>query len=413
MSQSFKVLFFLKQGIRTKENALPIYIRVTTNGVRTEWSIQRTCDPSKWIQKAGRANGTKEEIKSLNAYLDAVHGQVQEIQKEATLRNEIITSQEVRSKILHKDGSVKQQSLLGVFDYHNKQFEKLVGLEFSNGTYKKFKVAYNSIQSFIAWKYKKKDISMLEVNHEFITSFEFYLKTEKKQQHNTAMSNIKKLKKIVRLSIANDWLSKDPFKSYKITMKETQRNFLLQEDLDTLMNKNIAVIRLDQVRDIFVFSCYTGLSYADVMLLTPHDISIGIDGGQWIFTTRLKTGTDSRIPLLPIAKSVLDKYANHPKLKANNMLLPKLSNQKLNSYLKEIGDICGFHKDLTFHCARHTFATTVTLTNGVPIETVGKMLGHKSLRTTQIYAKILDTKVSEDMQALRNRLNPKVKVIAV
>jgi len=218
------------------------------------------------------------------------------------------------------------------------------------------------------------------------------------------MVNIKKLKKIVRLCVANDWLEKDPFRSYKITTKETHRNFLLKEELETVLNKPLSVQRLDQVRDIFLFSCYTGLSYTDVMELTRNDISIGIDGEEWIFTKRTKTNTASRIPLLPIPKSILEKYVNHPQVLNAGSLLPKLTNQRLNSYLKEITDLCGFTKQLTFHCARHTFATTVTLTNGVPIETVSKMLGHKSLRTTQIYAKILDIKVSDDMKLLKNKL---------
>lgn len=245
---------------------------------------------------------------------------------------------------------------------------------------------------------------LTEVTHKFITDYEFYLKTIQGLQHNSAMVNIKKLKKIIRQCVANDWLNKDPFKSYKITTKETNRNFLLKDEVETLRHKNFAARRLEQVRDIFLFSCYTGLSYTDVMTLTQKDISIGIDGEQWIFTTRIKTDTASRIPLLPVAKDILNKYAHEPEIIHSGRLLPKLTNQRLNSYLKEISDLCGFNKELTFHCARHTFATTVTLTNGVPIETVSKMLGHKSLRTTQIYAKILDNKVSDDMKALRHKL---------
>jgi len=319
------------------------------------------------------------------------------------LRNEPVTATQVRAKILHTSQE-KKHSLIEVYQYHNDQFEKLVGSEFSYGTYKKFKSALKSLKAFLEWKFKKNDVYITEVNHKFITDYEFYLKSVHKLQHNSAMVNVKKLKKILRQCVANDWLDKDPFKSYKITTKETHRNFLLKDELETLLNKNISVKRLDQVRDIFLFSCYTGLSYTDVMLLTRKDISIGIDGEQWIFTTRIKTDTASRIPLLPIAKSILEKYSKDPDIINSGRLLPKLTNQRLNSYLKEIGDICEFRKVLTFHCARHTFATTVTLTNGVPIETVSKMLGHKSLRTTQIYAKILDSKVSSDMQVLKQKL---------
>jgi site-specific recombinase XerD len=402
MSQNFKVLFFLKKGRNTKVNSLPVYVRVTVEGKRVEWSVQRKCEPGfKWNQALGRATATREEAKNLNAYLDVIQGNIFMIQKEYLLRNEPVTAEQVRSKMLHKVEE-KQHSLIEVFKYHNEQFQKLVGLEFSHGTYKKYKSVLKSLENFIEWKFNKKDILLSAANHQFITEYEFYLKSVQKIQHNSAMGNIKKLKKIIRQCVANDWLLKDPFRSYKITTKETHRNYLLTDELDILRTKFITIQRLDQVRDIFIFSCYTGLSYTDVMMLKHNNIAIGIDGDQWIFTKRNKTDTLSKIPLLPIAKEIIEKYQSQNLIA--NTIFPKLSNQRLNSYLKEIGDICKFNKELTFHCARHTFATTVTLTNGVPIETVGKMLGHKNLRTTQIYAKILDNKVSNDMQQLKNKL---------
>lgn len=219
------------------------------------------------------------------------------------------------------------------------------------------------------------------------------------------MGYIKKLKKIVRLCVANDWLAKDPFMSYKIKIRDTHRTYLLEEEIKTIIEKNLAIERLRVVRDIFIFSCYTGLAYSDVAKLTSSDISTGIDGEKWIFTTRTKTDTATRVPLLPPALAIIQKYANTPESLNNGKLLPVLSNQRMNSYLKELADICGINKELTFHCARHTFATTVTLTNGVPIETVSNMLGHRSLRTTQHYAKILDKKVSDDMQILREKFS--------
>ena len=403
MTQNFKILFFLKNGKRSNQKSLPIYVRVTINGERVEWTCQRNCDPAKWNQQTGRATGNKDETKCLNQYLDVIQANIFQIQKEYALRNEPVTVSQVRAKILHKNEE-KKYSLIEVYQYHNDQFEKLVGSEFSHGTYKKFKSALKSLKTFLEWKFKKPDVCLTEVNHKFITDYEFYLKAIQNLQHNSAMVNVKKLKKIIRQCVANDWLDKDPFKSYKITTKETHRNFLMKDELEILLNKNISVQRLDQVRDIFLFSCYTGLSYTDVMMLTRKDISIGIDGEQWIFTTRIKTDSASRIPLLPVARDILEKYSDQPDIVNSGRLLPKLTNQRLNSYLKEISDICDFKKVLTFHCARHTFATTVTLTNGVPIETVSKMLGHKSLRTTQIYAKILDNKVSNDMQVLKQKL---------
>ena len=403
MSQNFKILFYLKKGRNHDPKSLPIYVRVTINGERVEWTCQRNWDSTKWNQQTGRAIGNKDEVKCLNQYLDVIQANIFEVQKEYALRNEPVTAAQVRAKALYQTEE-KKHTLIEVYQYHNDQFEQLVGSEFSYGTYKKFKSALTSLKAFLQWKFKKDDVYLAEVNHKVITDYEFYLKTIQKLQHNSAMGNIKKLKKIIRQCVANDWLDKNPFRSYRITTKETHRNYLLKDELELLRSKAITFHRLDQVRDIFLFSCYTGLSYTDVMGLSKKDISVGIDGEQWIFTSRTKTDTDSRIPLLPIAKEILEKYSKQPEIINSDTLLPKLSNQRLNSYLKEISDICGFNKVLTFHCARHTFATTVTLTNGVPIETVGKMLGHKSLRTTQIYAKILDNKVSCDMQQLKERL---------
>jgi site-specific recombinase XerD len=195
--------------------------------------------------------------------------------------------------------------------------------------------------------------------------------------------------------IAKKWIERSPFIGFKMSVNETE--------LLLIAEKQIAIKRLEQVRDIFLFSCYTGLAYCDVAKLTKANVVIGVDGDRWIFTNRAKINTASKIPLLPISNSIVNKYADHPVTSRSGKLLPVMSNQRMNSYLKELADLCSITKELTFHCARHTFATTVTLTNGVPIETVSKMLGHKSLKTTQHYAKIVDKKVSEDMRALKER----------
>ena len=200
-------------------------------------------------------------------------------------------------------------------------------------------------------------------------------------------------------------LDKNPFVNYKAKVKEVERAYLVQEEIQAIVDKEFATERLNQVKDIFLYSCFTGLAYIDVKQLTRSNIGLGIDGGKWIFTNRQKTDTRSNISLLPIAEEILDKYKQHPQCLNEGKLLPVLSNQKMNSYLKEIADLCEINKELTFHIARHTFATTVTLTNGVPIESVSKMLGHKNLRTTQHYAKILDRKVSDDMKMLRSKLS--------
>jgi len=201
--------------------------------------------------------------------------------------------------------------------------------------------------------------------------------------------------------MANGWLNKDPFSNYKAKVKDVERVYLTEEEIQAIINKDFKIERVAMVRDIFVFSCFTGLAYIDVKQLTKNNISLGIDGDKWIFKNRQKTDTTSKIPLLPMAQEIINKYENHPVCINEDRLLPILSNQKMNAYLKEIADMCEINKDLTFHIARHTFATTITLSNGVPLETVSKMLGYTSLKTTQHYAKIFDNKISEDMMILK------------
>ncbi|MBX2900307.1 MAG: site-specific integrase [Cyclobacteriaceae bacterium] len=399
MNKTFNVLFHLKKPKNYTKGLIPIYMRLTVDGQRFEMHINRECNPENWNSASGRMAGNREEAKALNIFLDLMKSKVFEAQRELMSAGYEVTALALKNKLAGKEE--RQKTLLEVYQYHNQQFEELVGKEFSEGTLKKFKTCFTSLETFIKWKTGQTDLPLKSLTHQFIVDYEFYLKTVQSIQHNTAMGYIKKLKKIVRQCVANDWLSKDPFMSYKIKIRDTHRNFLLEDELKRLEEKKILIERLSVVRDIFLFSCYTGLAYSDVEKLTANDISIGIDGEKWIFTNRTKTETSTRVPLLPPALSILEKYANSPVTINSGKLLPMLSNQRMNSYLKELADICDIKKELTFHCARHTFATTVTLTNGVPIETVSKMLGHRSLRTTQQYAKIIDLKVSQDMSVLK------------
>jgi integrase len=233
--------------------------------------------------------------------------------------------------------------------------------------------------------------------------FEFFLRSERKCANNSAVKYIRNFGKIIRICIANRWLTYDPFLNYKNKIKTVDRFFLTNRELQEISDRNLATDRLTQVRDIFLFCCFTGLAYADVKNLRKWDIVTGIDGEKWITIKRQKTDTSSRIPLLPAATTLIQRYAEHPQCESSGRVLPVLSNQKMNAYLKEIADICAINKPITFHIARHTFATTVTLLNGVPIESVSKMLGHTNIQTTQHYAKILDIKVGADMAILKKR----------
>lgn len=219
------------------------------------------------------------------------------------------------------------------------------------------------------------------------------------------MKYLTNFKKIVMICVKNGWLARDPFSNFQMSRKAVNRVALTEAELNRIAEKDFGNDRLNQVRDVFLFCCFTGLAYIDVYKLNRKDIIDGIDNEKWLVIERQKTESQSRIPLLPVALEILDRYADHPHCEAKGKLLPVSSNQKTNAYLKEIADLCRIEKYLTFHLARHTFATTVTLTNGVPIESVSKMLGHSSIKTTQIYAKIVDRKISDDMKVLKAKLS--------
>jgi site-specific recombinase XerD len=209
---------------------------------------------------------------------------------------------------------------------------------------------------------------------------------------------------MVNMAVIMDWLAKDPFAKYRQHFDKVERFYLTKEELSAIENKKFSIERLQTVKDLFLFSCYTGLAYIDTMNLTAGNIIKGIDGNDWLITSRQKTDTDVRVPLLPQAEELIKKYKDHPKAANHGTLFPVISNQKTNAYLKEIADLCNINKAITFHIARHTFATTITLSNGVPIESVSKMLGHTTIRSTQVYAKVVEQKLSEDMQNLKKRM---------
>jgi integrase len=405
MLTSFQVLFYLKKPKFYLSGPMPIYLRISVNGKRSEISIRRNCLPSHWNSHSGRSKGNKEDVRLLNAYLDSLHTKLNIAHQVLVESGKEVTIEFLRSAISGKKEKFKM--LLEIFEEHNRKVEALLGNGFEPNTLKGYKTTVKHLSSFIKLNFKNDDLPINELNHEFIVGFEFYLRSSRKISLVSAAKYIKNLKKIVNSCIAHDWIPKNPFANYKSKAKAGERVYLSQNELTCVYLKQFTIERLAQVKDIFLFCCYTGLAYADIKKLKRQEIGLGIDGGFWIFTKRKKTDTSTRVPLLEIAVEILNKYKNHPHCEAEGTLLPVLSNQKMNAYLKEIADLCGITKKLTFHIARHTFATTVTLSNGVPIETVSKMLGHTNIKTTQHYAKILDIKVSNDMSILRSKLSVK------
>ena len=396
----------------TKANAagqLPIYIRLTVDGKRLEFSSKKFIDKSKWSPELSKMKGSSEEARTINNYLDLMKSKVFDIQMELIHKNEELSLENFKSRILGTHQ--RERMIIPIYQNHNDKIEELIGNGYAYGTLERFKISLKHLQEYISWKYNVSDISISKIDYAFVTEFEFYLRSVKKCNNNTAVKYVRNFRKIIKICLDNDWLDKNPCSRYEGKMKEVERDFLTEEELNRIYNKRFSSERLTLVKDIFIFSCYTGLAYVDVKGLRKDHIAIGIDGEKWIFKNRQKTDTKSKIPVLPIAQEIIQKYANHPKCINEDAILPVLTNQKMNSYLKEIGDLCDISKEITFHMARHTFATSVTLTNGVPIETVSKMLGHKNIQTTQHYAKILDKKVSEDMKILRDKFSSSNQII--
>ena len=328
--------------------------------------------------------------------------QIIDTQMELVHKKITITAESFKSLLLGVDERARM--LVPIFQDHNNKIKELVGKEYAPGTLERYTTSLKHTIEFMQWKYNISDIDITKIDHAFITDYEFWLRSVRNCANNTAVKYIKNFNKIIKICLANDWLDKNPFANYKSKVKEVERVYLSEEEIQSIIKKELKTERLTLVRDIFLFSCFTGLAYIDVKNLTKSHISFGIDGEKWIFTHRQKTESASKIPILPVTQMIIDKYADHPQALNQDKLLPILSNQKMNAYLKEIAAVCKIDKELTFHIARHTFATTVTLTNGVPIESVSKMLGHKNLRTTQHYAKVLDKKVGEDMKLLKEKM---------
>ena len=398
MATLFSILFFPKRGRSTPDEYAVLYTRITYNGKRAEFSTSRKISLQLWNSKSGKSRGTSEESRSVNRFIDTVRAALYEVHDKLIREERPISAQIIKDIYLGKEE--EQRMLMEIFQEHNDQMKSLIGKGFTNGTMQRYNACKEHIQNYLLSHYKKEDIPVGDVDYAFITGFEHYLKSKKDCAHNTAQKYIVNFKKIIRIAYANQWIEKDPFFHWKGSWQSSEREYLTDLELKDLAEREFDIPRLELVRDIFLFCCYTGLAFADVKKLSADDIVINLSGKKWIKTKRQKTKSLSSIPLLEIPQNILEKYADDPHVKAGKGVLPVLSNQKSNSYLKEIADVCGIKKNLTTHLARHTFATTVTLSKGVPIESVGKMLGHRSLKTTQIYAKVLDEKVERDMQML-------------
>lgn len=403
LNENMSVLFWTKKQRIDDRNTAPVYARVTINGKRTEISTGKRADLDKWNAASGLQKGTDDESVSLNRSLTRIKADLQRHYDRLEALGEIIDVDKVRNAYLGV--SAQPKTLKDAFEYHNVQMSELVEKKkVSEITLGRYMALEKSIDQFVKYKYKTKTLALPELKLSFITEFRHFLTVKRNTGANTADKKIGMIKKIINQAVANEWMSVNPFTHFKCKYVDPHREPLSMEEIRMLLKYQFTVPRLDEARDVFIFCCFTGLGYTDVYNLREYDIVDGIDGRKWIDKDRQKTGVAEIVPLLPIAQDIIAKYNDHPHCVTTGKLLRVNSNQKYNAYLKEIADVCGIKKKLTTHIARHTFATTITLEHDVPIESVSKMLGHKSIKSTQIYAKASQRKISNNMIALTDKL---------
>lgn len=404
-SRTFSIHFWINLAKQNRGIA-PIYARITVDGKRAEISLQRKTSVTSWNTKSKRTSARTPDGKALNNYLDQVYSKLLACHKNLSSEFDLVTSKLIKAKFIGKQE--KQNSLLNLITYHNQNMTGVL----KPGTLKNYYTTEIYIKRFLKQKKNTSDIYLKQLTYSFIIDFEQYLRKSPCLQrsnplnNNGIMKHLERFRKLMNFALDLEWLDKNPFGRYKLKFHRFKKEFLSKDELRVFEESTIKENGLQIVKDIYVFACYTGLSYSDIKSLTKNNIRIGVDGGNWIFTQREKNEQPVKVPLLKGAELILDKYEDYSS-NERGKLLPVFSNQKVNSYLKKISKILGINKNLTFHSARHTFATTVTLSNGVPIETVSKMLGHTKISTTQIYARVLECKLSHDMVALQKVLDGK------
>ncbi|MEZ7495798.1 site-specific integrase [Leeuwenhoekiella aequorea] len=396
--QTFSISFFVRKKKNQPEKAL-LYTRITINGRSREISLKREVLTDRWNTSGSRMMGSNIESQQINRKVDDVRSKLYQSYDDLKKENQIITIDALKNRFLGND--IKNITLIELLNYHQCKMEKVL----KYGTLKNYSTTKKYLIEFLKVELRIDDIYLKQIDYKFILNFEGFLRVKPGLHNNGVMKHMERFKKLMRLALDLDWIDKNPAARFRLNFKSVDMIYLSKSDLKSIEETTFETEKLNLVKDIFLFACYTGLAYVDVKTLTKDHLKIGIDGKKWIFKRRVKTNTPIRIPLLKQADLILQKYSNHIKILDSDILLPVYSNQKINSYLKEIAAELNINKRLSFHAARHTFATTVTLSNGVPIETVSKLLGHHNITTTQIYARVIDSKVSSDIDSLREKLN--------
>lgn len=403
LEQSYGLSYFLKSSKNQSTTDRYVYIRITVDGIPKETSTKRQWDYTRWNQKTEKAIGTKEDARALNSFLETLTTKINNFKTDLLNSDVPLSSVDLINFV--SGNYKKRNTVLEEFQEHNDEIESLIESgEYSKGTHERYVTARSHVKQFIKYKYKKEDLSFGALNYSFVKDYDLFLKTVRKCSNNTSLKYISNFKKIVLRAVAKEYIPKDPFKLFTGKKTKVKKKPLTKAELQRLENKTFTSKRLEVVRDIFVFQCYTGLSYIDAYQLTWNYIKEGDDGCMWIMSNRQKSKSNTDIPLLPKAMEIIAKYSNDPICIKKGTVLPARSNQKMNEYLKEIAVLCEINQTLNTHKARRTFASTVTLNNGVSIHVVKEMLGHYSVKQTEEYAITEQATISHEMEILKNKL---------
>ena len=379
----FSILFFIKRTKLLKNGEAPICLRITVNGKRAEVQIKRSVEVNKWNNQKECAIGRDNKTLELNHYLETVRTKILIIHRQLEQDNKPITAEILKCHYYGESETPKM--LLEVFKEHNQKCSELIGKDYVRATVMYYERTARYLSEFIKQNHRLSDIPLKDIDYNFIQAFEHFVKTVKNCQQNATVKHLKNFKRIIRIALLNHWIISDPFAEIHFKQTPTNRDFLLEEELQLILRKQFNIPRLETVKDIFIFCCFTGLAFTDVQHLTPEHILCDNKGEYWIRKPREKTTNMCNIPLLEIPLKLIDKYKHHPECERKNIVFPVPSNQRMNSYLKEIADLCGIKKNLSTHVARHSF-TCIALANKVSMESIAKMLGHSNIKTTKIYA---------------------------
>lgn len=395
---TFASNFWVAPSKARKNGKAPINMTITLNGERASFSTHKMVLPANWDNVRQRVKGNNEASKLINEYLEKVKEKLNKTELALLDRGYILTAEVIRDAYLGKVDRLQKKTLFSVYEEFLTDLKSAIGATISDDTYYNYERTFVLLKEFVEKRYGRKDYQLHELNYNFMANFDTFLRTEHKHRQNTAVKVLKCLKHVVNIAITNGHLAADPFRTYKTEREIVEKPFLTQEELEIIINKQFKLARLERVRDIFIFCCYTGLSYSDVKTLDESHFSTDESGRIWIKKRRIKTGVLFRVPLLPIPKMILEKY------KGGERLLPVIDLGSTDAYLKEIADLCGIEKNISFHTARFTFATTVTISNHVSLEVAAKMMGHTNTRMTSHYAKIIDNLIAEEFDVLEARL---------